>query len=150
MGSQRVGHDWSTELNWTEIKNDQLNHWCYGFCGILVLTRGYMGHHYPFLSSDVIFWSFYIMRSWALQNLPARQETRVWFLDQEDPLGKGMVTHSSILTWRIPWTEEPGGLQSMTEWLNTMFKELVSLSSLDPKLSTFRKKREHSNRSELV
>ena len=34
-------------------------------------------------------------------------------LGQEDPLGKGMVTHSSILAWRIPWTEEPGGLQSM-------------------------------------
>ena len=35
------------------------------------------------------------------------------FLGQEDPLEKGMATHSSILTWRIPWTEEPGGLQSM-------------------------------------
>ena len=41
------------------------------------------------------------------------QETRVWSLGQEDPLEKGMATHSSILAWRIPWTEEPGGLQSM-------------------------------------
>ena len=41
------------------------------------------------------------------------QETRVQSLDWEDPLEKGMTTHSSILTWEIPWTEEPGGLQSM-------------------------------------
>ena len=38
---------------------------------------------------------------------------RVQFLDKEDPLNKEMATHSSILAWRIPWTEEPGGLQSM-------------------------------------
>ena len=43
----------------------------------------------------------------------AIQETQVWFLGQEDPLEKGMVTHSSILAWRIPQTEEPGRLQSM-------------------------------------
>ena len=41
------------------------------------------------------------------------QETRVRFLGREDPLEKEMATHSSILAWRIPWTEEPGGLQSM-------------------------------------
>ena len=41
------------------------------------------------------------------------QETRVRSLGWEDPLEKGMATHSSILAWRIPWTEEPGGLQSM-------------------------------------
>ena len=40
------------------------------------------------------------------------QETQVQFLGQEDPLEKEMATHSSILAWRIPWTEEPGGLQS--------------------------------------
>ena len=38
---------------------------------------------------------------------------RVWSLDQEDPLEKGMATHSSILAWRIPWTDEPGRLQSI-------------------------------------
>ena len=48
-----------------------------------------------------------------VENLPAMQETWVQFLGQEDPLEKGMVTHSSILAWRIPRTEEPGGLQSM-------------------------------------
>ena len=41
------------------------------------------------------------------------QEIRVRFLGQEHPLEKGMATHSSILAWSIPWTEEPGGLQSM-------------------------------------
>ena len=48
-----------------------------------------------------------------VENSPAVQETRVQSLGQEDPLEKGMATHSSILTWRIPWTEEPGGLQSL-------------------------------------
>ena len=43
---------------------------------------------------------------------PAMQETRVQSLGWEDPLGEGMATHSSILAWKIPWTEEPGGLQS--------------------------------------
>ena len=46
------------------------------------------------------------------KNLPAMQETWVQFLDQEDPWEKEMAIHSSILSWRIPWTEEPGGLQS--------------------------------------
>ena len=45
-----------------------------------------------------------------VKNLPAMQETRVRFLSWEDPLAKEMATHSSILAWRIPWTEEPGGL----------------------------------------
>ena len=47
-----------------------------------------------------------------VKNLPAVQETRVQSLGQEDPLEKEMANHSSILAWRIPWTEEPGGLQS--------------------------------------
>ena len=49
----------------------------------------------------------------TLKNLPAMQETWVQSLDWEDPLEKGMATHSSILAWRIQWTEEPGRLQSM-------------------------------------
>ena len=48
-----------------------------------------------------------------VKNLPVMQETRVWSLGQEDPLEKEMATHSSILAWEIPWTEEPGGLQSL-------------------------------------
>ena len=48
-----------------------------------------------------------------VKNLPAMQETWVRSLGQEDPLEEGMATHTSILAWKIPWTEEPGGLQSM-------------------------------------
>ena len=48
-----------------------------------------------------------------VKSLPARQETRLRFLGQEDPLEKEMATHSGILVWKIPWTEEPGGIQSM-------------------------------------
>ena len=48
-----------------------------------------------------------------VKNLPAMQETQVQPLGQEDPLEKGMAMHSSILAWRIPWTEESGGLQSV-------------------------------------
>ena len=48
-----------------------------------------------------------------VKNLPAMQETKVQSLGQEDLLEKGMATHSSILAWRIPWTEESGRLQSM-------------------------------------
>ena len=56
------------------------------------------------------------MRTWAslvaqtIRNLPAVQETQVQSLGREDPLEKGMATHSSILAWRMPWAEEPGGL----------------------------------------
>ena len=51
-----------------------------------------------------------------IKNPPTMQESQemqVLSLDWEDPLGEGMTTHSSILDWRIPWTEEPGGLQSI-------------------------------------
>ena len=48
-----------------------------------------------------------------VKNLPEMQEIWVQSLGQEDPLEKGMATHSSILAWRIPWTEEPGRLQPM-------------------------------------
>ena len=48
-----------------------------------------------------------------VQRLPAMQETRVRSLGQEDPLEKEMAIHSSTLAWKIPWMEEPGGLQSM-------------------------------------
>ena len=49
----------------------------------------------------------------AVKNLPTMQETQVRSLSREDPLEEGMSTHSSILAWRITWTEEPGGLQSL-------------------------------------
>ena len=49
----------------------------------------------------------------VVENLPAMQDTRVQSLGWEDPLKKEMATHFSILAWRIPWTDEPGRLQSM-------------------------------------
>ena len=48
-----------------------------------------------------------------VKNLPTMQKTQVQSLGWEDPLEKGMATHSSFLAWKIPWTEEPGGIQSM-------------------------------------
>ena len=49
----------------------------------------------------------------TVKNLPTMWKTKVWSLGQEDPLKKGMAIHSGILAWKIPWTVEPGGLQSM-------------------------------------
>ena len=48
--------------------------------------------------------------SQMVKNLPAMKETWIQFLGQEDPLEKGMATHSNVLAWRTPWTEKPGGL----------------------------------------
>ena len=61
------------------------------------------------------------------KQLPAMQKTQVWSLGQEDPLEKEMATHSSTLAWKIPWTEEPGRLQSMQlqsrTWLSNFNKK---------------------------
>ena len=76
--------------------------------------------------------------SWAslvaqmVKNLPAMWEAWVWSLGWEDPLEKGKATHSSILTWIFPWTEEPGGLQSMGlqrvghDWVTNTFTFFLS------------------------
>ena len=76
-------------------------------------------------AGQVIFWYFFFFFKFSLdligaslvaqmvKNLPAVQETCVRSLSQEDPLEKGMATHSSILAWRTPWRKEPGELQSM-------------------------------------
>ena len=61
-----------------------------------------------------------------LKRLPTMQETRVQSLGQEDPLEKEMATHSSILAWRIPWTEEPGRLQSMESQSQTRLSDFTS------------------------
>ena len=72
---------------------------------------------------------------------PTKQETWVWSLSQEDPFEKRMTTHSSILAWRIPWTEEPGGLQSTVsqrvgyDWATKTFRFRVSLKRLGLGLS---------------
>ena len=61
-----------------------------------------------------------------IENLPVTQETRVRSPGQENPLEKEMITHSNILAWRIPGTEEPGGLQSMV--LQSEMTEQLTLS----------------------
>ena len=62
-----------------------------------------------------------------IKRLPAMQETRVRSLGWEDPLEKEMATHSSTLAWRIPWTEEPGGLQSTGSQSRTRLSKFTSL-----------------------
>ena len=96
----------------------------------LTLPRGYSTSFYPSAESPpcMCLPSLYLPTSltWLLvillegfsggtvvKNLPAMQEMWVISLEREDPLEKGMATHSSILAWKIPWTEEPGRLQSM-------------------------------------
>ena len=79
------------EWGWDESKSSTLNLWnkqltCFSWASLVAQT---------------------------VKNSPAMQETRIQSLDWEDPLEKGMATLSSILAWRIPWTEEPGRLQSM-------------------------------------
>ena len=73
----------------------------------------------------------------TVKNLPAKQETQVWSLGGEDPLEKKTATHSNILVWRNPWTEEPGRLQSIghkeldtTERLTVSLFHLLSLQLL--------------------
>ena len=66
-----------------------------------------------------------------VNNLPAMQDNWVQPLGWEDPLEKGMATHSSILAWRVPWTEEPGRLQSMGlqrvgyDWVTLTFQKFL-------------------------
>ena len=59
----------------------------------------------------------------SVKNLPAMQDTWIWSLNWEDPLEKGMATHSSILAWRITRTEEPGRLQSMESQSRTRLSD---------------------------
>ena len=77
--------------------------------------------HSGVFHSGVTHWVFSFLKVYngaslvaqSVKNPPALQETQVRFLGRVDPLQEGTATHSSVLAWRIPWTEEPGGLQSM-------------------------------------
>ena len=60
---------------------------------------------------DILVWASLVAQ--RVKHLPVMRKTQGRSLDQGDPLEKEMATHSSVLAWRIPWTEEPGGLQSM-------------------------------------
>ena len=74
------------------------------------IERGALKHIFYHMQNRAI-WASLVAH--PVKNLPTIQETQVPFLGQEDPLEKGMATHSSTLAWRISWTEEPGGLQRM-------------------------------------
>ena len=86
-----------------------LYHWLLSFS--IIFPRFIHVHDF------ILFYWYIVLIIWAslvgqtVKNPPAMQETWVGSLGWEDPLEEGMVTHSSILAWRIPWTEEPGGLQ---------------------------------------
>ena len=67
----------------------------------------------------------------TVKGLPAMRETRVRSLGREDPLGEEMATHSRMLAWEIPWTEAPGGLQSMGRKESDM-TERLTLTNLGP------------------
>ena len=72
-----------------------------------------LSSHLPFSDSSLV--------AQAVKNLTAMQETQAQSLGWEDPLEKGMAIHSSVLSWRVPWTEEPGELQSMGSQSQTRF-----------------------------
>ena len=79
---------------------------------IATIEEPTLTHHYH-LKPIVYLLSWASLVAQMVKNLPALWETGVWSLDLEDPLQKEMATHSSILAWKISWTEEPGGLQLM-------------------------------------
>ena len=110
-------------LNLEEALSDS-HCWVWVICG-LVLDGLYYIEVY----------SFYILFTQMVKSLPAVQETRVRFLGQEDPLEKEMATHSSILAWRIPSTEEPRGLVHGVTESNTTEQLSLSLSRI-PSITT--------------
>ena len=71
-----------------------------------------------------------------VKSLPAKQETRVQFLGEEDPLAKEMATHSYILAWRIPWTKEPAGYSPWGRKHQTSTEELIKGSSAKVRFQT--------------
>ena len=98
LGSHRVRHDWSdlaAAVYFCSTLSFELNQTVSNPTCIVFMTM-----FVAFLMSEMV------------RNLPAMQETWVWSLGREDTLEKGMAIHSSILAWRIPWTEDPGGLYS--------------------------------------
>ena len=87
---------------------------CNGFAGIQIAVADQSSSRPPvtFFLVQVWLWDVASLVAQRLKRLPVMQETWVRSLSREDPLEKEMATHSSILAWRIPWTEEPGGLHS--------------------------------------
>ena len=80
--------------------------------GLLSMGSHRVGHDWSDLAAAAMDKRQASLEAQMVKNLPAIWETKVTSLGREDPLEKEMGTHSSILAWRVPWTEEPGGLQS--------------------------------------
>ena len=80
-------------------------------CYLFLQDFSLVSYNLYFIITSPVSWASIVAQT--VKYLPAIQETWVWSLGWEDPLEKEMATHLSILAWRIPWTEEPGGLQSM-------------------------------------
>ena len=109
------------------------------------LGRDGLGESYSCFTTVycILYWASLVAQT--IKNLPAMQEIQVQFLGWKDSLEKGMATHSSILAWRIPWAEEPGGPQSMGsqrvkhDWVNNTFycchKKLPKAKWFKPMLS---------------
>ena len=110
-GTSILAPDWATAqgvVGWADSHQGAFAGWI-NKCRDSACTRGVDGEGFSIYSPRV----GASLVAQLVKNLPALQETWVRFLGQEDPLEKEMATHSSILTWRTPWTEEPGRLQSM-------------------------------------
>ena len=86
---------------------------------VFSIVTEFCNHHHNLVwyhfchTKETLYLLFFFPGGIVVKNLPAVQETQVQSLGWEDPLEKKMSTHSSILAWEIPWTEEPGGLKSM-------------------------------------
>ena len=100
-----MGHDWSFLNKRKQNKTQKAESTAQKVGPVMERNNG-LGNHYLGVE-----WASPVVL--VVKNLPAMQETWIRSLGREDPLEKGMATHSSILAWRIPGTEEPGGLQSM-------------------------------------
>ena len=141
MESHRVGHDWSDLACMHALEKEMATHssvlaWRIPGTeepgGLPSMGLHRVGHDWSDLSS-----------SCHIKSLPAVQETQVKSLSQDDPLEKEMATHSSILVWRIPWTEEPGGLKSMGShrvWHNWVTFTYMSGKCIQSVLGAFQRK----------
>ena len=92
--------DW-TELNWTQLSNWEINVETILLCNY----RPYLNFTRALFGASLV--------AQTVKSLPAMRETQIRSLGQKDSLEKGMAAHPTILIWKIPWTEEPGRLQSM-------------------------------------
>ena len=138
MGSHRVGHDWSdlaaeaTQYPFNPLLIclnpwELVSNYCYWepWLKQTLLCIVWKPAFHDDLWITLLWYSLYGL-PWVAQvvkNLPVRQDTQAWFLGQEDQLEKEMATHSSILAWKVPWTEEPSGLQSMGSQSPTQLRD---------------------------